>query len=157
MSKTTRATSFLAQAGIAHQVHCYDYAPDGARVGLQAADALGEDPARVLKTLMIEIDGKPACALLPSDRELSMKKVAAALGAKSARMMKPADAERITGYHVGGISPFGQKRRLPVAIEAATMGEPLVYINGGQRGLQVRLAPGDAARALNAVVAEIVA
>jgi len=157
MSKTTRATSFLAQAGIAHHVHSYDYAPDGAKVGLQAADALGEDPARVLKTLMIEIDGKPACVIIPSDRELSMKKAAAAFGAKSARMMKPADAERITGYHVGGISPFGQKRRLPVAIEAGAMGEALVYINGGQRGLQVRLAPGDAARALSAVVAEIAA
>jgi len=156
MAKTTPATRFLAEAGITHQVHSYDYAPDGARVGLQAADALGEHPARVLKTLMIEIDDRPACALLPSDRELSMKKVAAALGAKSARMMKPADAERITGYHIGGISPFGQKRRLPVAIEAAAMGGPLVYINGGQRGLQVRLAPDDAARALNAVVAEIV-
>jgi len=157
MAKSTRATRFLAEAGIAHQVHSYDYAPDGARVGLQAADALGEDPARVLKTLMIEIDDRPACALLPSDRELSMKKVAAALGAKSARMMKPADAERITGYHVGGISPFGQKRRLPVAIEAAAMGEPLVYINGGQRGLQMRLDPRDAVKLLAATVAEIVA
>jgi len=157
MAKSTRATRFLAEAGIAHQVHSYDYAPDGARVGLQAADALGEDPARVLKTLMIEIDDRPACALLPSDRELSMKKVAAALGAKSARMMKPADAERITGYHVGGISPFGQKRPLPVAIEAAAMGEPLVYINGGQRGLQMRLDPRDAVKLLAATVAEIVA
>jgi len=157
MAKSTRATRFLAEAGIAHQVHSYDYAPDGARVGLQAADALGEDPARVLKTLMIEIDDRPACALLPSDRELSMKKVAAALGAKSARMMKPADAERITGYHVGGISPFGQKKRIPVAFEAGALAEALVYINGGQRGLQVRLAPGDAVRALGATGAAIVA
>jgi len=157
MSKTTRATSFLAQAGIAHHVHSYDYAPDGAKVGLQAADALGEDPARVLKTLMIEIDGKPACAVIPSDRELSMKKVAAALGAKAAAMMKPADAERITGYHVGGISPFGQRKRVPVAIEERAMSEALVYINGGQRGLQVRLAPGDAASVLGAKVAAVVA
>ncbi len=157
MSKTTRATQFLTQAKVAHGVHVYDYAPGGERVGLQAAEALGEAPARVLKTLMIEIDGKPGCAVIPSDRELSMKKVAAALGAKSAQMMKPADAERITGYHVGGISPFGQKKRVPVAIEAAAMAEALVYINGGQRGLQVRLAPGDAAKALGAVVAELVA
>ncbi len=157
MSKTTRATQFLTQAKVAHSVHGYDYAPGGERVGLQAAEALGEHPSRVLKTLMIEIDGKPACAVIPSDRELSMKKAAAALGAKSAQMMKPADAERITGYHVGGISPFGQKKRVPFAIEQAAMAEALVYINGGQRGLQVRLAPGDAAKALGAVVQDIVA
>lgn len=157
MSRTTRATQFLTQAKVAHSVHSYDYAPGGERVGLQAAEALGEDPSRVLKTLMIEIDGKPACAVIPSDRELSMKKAAAALGGRSAQMMKPADAERITGYHVGGISPFGQKKRVPVAIEAAAMAEAQVYINGGQRGLQVRLAPGDAAKALGAVMAEVVA
>jgi Cys-tRNA(Pro)/Cys-tRNA(Cys) deacylase len=157
MSRTTPATRFLAQAGVAHSVHSYDYAPGAERVGLQAAEALGEHPSRVLKTLMIQIDGRPACAVIPSDRELSMKKVAAALSAKSAAMMKPADAERITGYHVGGISPFGQKKRVPVAIEAAAMGEALVYMNGGQRGLQVRLAPADAAKALGAAVAELVA
>ncbi|KKC25677.1 Cys-tRNA(Pro) deacylase [Sphingomonas sp. SRS2] len=157
MSRTTRATHFLTEARVAHTVHSYDYAPGGERVGLQAAEALGEDPARVLKTLMIEIDGRPACAVIPSDRELSMKKAAAALGAKSAQMMKPADAERITGYHVGGISPFAQKKRVAVAIEAGAMGEDLVYINGGQRGLQVRLAPGDAAKALGAIVADVVA
>ncbi|KRB79817.1 cys-tRNA(pro)/cys-tRNA(cys) deacylase [Sphingomonas sp. Root710] len=157
MSKTTRATQFLTQAKVAHSVHSYDYAPGGERVGLQAAEALGEDPSRVLKTLMIEIDGKPACAVIPSDRELSMKKAAAALGAKSAQMMKPADAERMTGFVVGGISPFGQKKRVPVVMEAGAMDEALVYINGGQRGLQVRLAPGDAATALGAVVAEVVA
>ncbi len=157
MSKTTRATQFLTRTKAAHSVHGYDYAPGGERVGLQAAEALGEHPSRVLKTLMIEIDGKPACAVIPSDRELSMKKAAAALGAKSAQMMKPADAERITGYHVGGISPFGQKKRVPVAIEANALAEDLVYINGGQRGLQVRLAPADAARALDAVVAALIA
>ncbi|WP_340316308.1 Cys-tRNA(Pro) deacylase [Rhizorhabdus argentea] len=155
MSRTTRATQFLTQAKIAHSVHSYDYAPGGERVGLQAADALGELPARVLKTLMIELDGRPACAVIPSDRELSMKKVAAALGGKSAQMMKPADAERITGYHVGGISPFGQKKRLPLAFERDALAEDQVYINGGQRGLQVRLAPGDAATALDAVVAPL--
>jgi len=157
MSRTTRATQFLSRAKVAHSVHGYAYAPGNDRVGLQAAEALGEQPSRVLKTLMIEIDGRPACAVIPSDRELSMKKAAAALGAKSAQMMKPADAERLTGYHVGGISPFGQKKRVPVAIEAAAMAEDQVYINGGQRGLQVRLSPGDAATALAAVVAPLVA
>jgi Cys-tRNA(Pro)/Cys-tRNA(Cys) deacylase len=106
---------------------------------------------------MAELDGKPVCVVLPSDREVSMKKLAAALGGKSATMMKPADAERLTGYHVGGISPFGQKRQVPTAIESAALSEPGVFINGGQRGLQVRLDPKDAARALNAVSAEVVA
>lgn len=157
MSKSTRATLFLTRAKVAFSVHSYDYDPASERVGLQAAEALGEPPSRVLKTLMIEIDGRPACAIIPSDRELSMKKVAAAFGARSAQMMKPADAERMTGYHVGGISPFGQKKQVPAAIEAEAMAEALVYINGGQRGLQVRLAPADAAKALGAKAAEIAA
>lgn len=157
MSRTTRATLFLTRSKTAFTVHSYDYAPGSERVGLQAAEALGEHPSCVLKTLMIELDGRPACAVIPSDAELSMKKVAAALGGKSAQMMKPVDAERITGYHVGGISPFAQKKRVPVAIEAAAMKEALVYINGGQRGLQVRLAPGDAATALGAVTAPLIA
>ena len=79
-------------------------------------------PARVLKTLMAEVDGKPVCAVVPSDCEVSMKKLAGAFGAKAAKMMRPADAERLTGYHVGGISPFGQKKRVPVAIEEAALG-----------------------------------
>ena len=119
MSKTTRATQALAKAGVIFTVHSYDYDPGAERVGLQAAEALGEDPSRVLKTLMAEVDGKPVCCIVPSDREVSMKKLAAAFGGKSASMMKPADAERLTGYHVGGISPFGQRKTVPTAIEEA--------------------------------------
>jgi Cys-tRNA(Pro)/Cys-tRNA(Cys) deacylase len=157
MSKATRATKMLEQAGIAFTVYTYDYDPDADKVGLQAADALGETPDRVLKTLMTLVDGKPACAIVPSDREVSMKKLAAALGAKSAQMMKPADAERVTGYKVGGISPFGQRRKLPVALEEQAMTHDLVFINGGQRGLQVRLSPSDAATLLKASIAPLVA
>lgn len=157
MAKTTRATIELTKLGIAFTVHSYDYDPDAESIGLQAAEALGEPPSRVLKTLMAELDGKPVCVVLPSDHEVSMKKLAAALGGKSATMMKSADAERLTGYHVGGISPFGQKKRVPTAIESAALTEPHVFINGGQRGLQVRLDPKHAAQALNAVSAEVVA
>ena len=157
MSKATRATKRLEEAGIAFSVHVYAYDPDADRIGLQAAAALGEPPARVLKTLMALVDGRPACVILPSDREVSMKKLAAALGGKAAQMMKPADAERVSGYKVGGISPFGQMRNVPTAIEAGAMGEDLVYINGGQRGLQVRLSPVDAAEVLKAGVASVVA
>ena len=157
MSKTTRATRMLQDAGIAFTVHAYDYDPAAESVGLQAAEALGERPERVLKTLMVLLDGRPACAILPSDRELSMKKLAAALGGKSAQMMKPADAERRTGYKVGGISPFGQMRKVPTAIEEQSLAHDLVFINGGQRGLQVRLSPRDAAGLLQAKVAPLTA
>lgn len=152
MASATRATKALEAAKVGFTVHAYDYDPGADRVGLQAAEALGEAPERVLKTLMVLLDGKPACAILPSDREVAMKKLAAALGGKSAQMMKPAEAERLTGYKVGGISPFGQMRKVPVAFESAALEHDLVYINGGQRGLQVRLAPGDAVEVLGALV-----
>jgi len=157
VSKTTRATQALQQAGVAFTVHTYDYQPDADRIGLQAAEALGEEPCRVLKTLMAEVDGKPVVVVLASDREVSMKKLAALFGGKSAQMLKPADAERLTGYVVGGISPFGQKRAFPTAVDEAALAEDLVYINGGQRGLQVRLKPTDAVAALKARVAPITA
>jgi Cys-tRNA(Pro)/Cys-tRNA(Cys) deacylase len=157
MAKTTRATQTLSKLGINFTVHSYDYDPDAESIGLQAAEALGEPPSRVLKTLMAELDGKPVCVVLPSDHEVSMKKLAVALGGKSATMMKPADAERLTGYHVGGISPFGQKKQVPTAIEEAALSEPHVFLNGGQRGLQLRLDPKDAVRALKAIAASVVA
>jgi len=157
MSRATRATTALERTGIAFTVHSYDYDPSAERVGLQAAEALGEAPARVLKTLMLLVDGKPACAILASDRELSMKRFAAALGGKSAAMMPAVQAERVSGYKVGGVSPFGQPRRVPVVIDADAMAHALVYINAGQRGLQLRLAPQDAARFLAATVASIAA
>ncbi|RDI58763.1 Cys-tRNA(Pro) deacylase [Microvirga subterranea] len=156
MSKTTRATQALQQTGVSFTVHAYDYDPNAERIGLQAAEALGADPSSVLKTLMVTVDGKPACAVVPSDREVNLKKLAAALGGKTAQMMKPADAERMTGYHVGGISPFGQKKRVPTLIEETALAHESVFINGGQRGLQVRLAPQDAARALDAKAVALV-
>jgi Cys-tRNA(Pro)/Cys-tRNA(Cys) deacylase len=157
MSKTTRATQALKQLGVGFTLHEYDYDPDADSIGLQAAAAIGAEPRRVLKTLMAELDGKPVCVVVPSDHEVSMKKLAQAFGGKSAKMMKPADAERLTGYHVGGISPFGQKKRVPTAIEQAALQEQTVFINGGQRGLQVQLDPNDARKALGAIAASLVA
>ena len=104
---------------------------------------------------MAEVDGKPVCVVVPSDAEVSMKKLASAFGGKAAKMMRPADAERLTGYHVGGISPFGQKKRVPVAIEIAVLGHASVFLNGGQRGLQVELDPNDAVKALGAIAAAL--
>ena len=156
MSKTTRATQALSQAGVPFTLHTYDYDPNADSIGLQAAAALGVEPKRMLKTLMAEVDGRPVCAVLPSDRELSMKKLAGAFGGKTAKMMRPPDAERLTGYHVGGISPFAQKKRVPVAIEAAALTERTVFLNGGQRGLQIEIDPEAARKALNAVAAALV-
>jgi Cys-tRNA(Pro)/Cys-tRNA(Cys) deacylase len=157
MGRSTRATKALEQAGVAFSVHEYAYDPGADRVGLQAAEALGESPERVLKTLMVLVDGRPAAAILASDREVSMKKLAASLGGKSASMMAPADAERLSGYKVGGISPFGQTRLARVVLDADAARHALVYINGGQRGLQVRLDPRDAVTVLRAEVAAIAA
>jgi Cys-tRNA(Pro)/Cys-tRNA(Cys) deacylase len=86
-----------------------------------------------------------------------MKKLAGAFGAKTAKMMRPADAERLTGYHVGGISPFGQKKRVPIAIEEAALGHASVFLNGGQRGLQVEIDPNDAVKAAGAIARPLVA
>ncbi|MVA24059.1 Cys-tRNA(Pro) deacylase [Agrobacterium vitis] len=157
MSKSTRATLAMEKAGLAFTVHHYDYDPNAERIGLQAAEAIGEEPRRVLKTLMAEVDGKPVCVVLPSDQEVSMKKLAAAIGGKHAAMMKPAAAEKLTGFVVGGISPFGQKKLVPTVIELSALTEPHVYLNGGQRGLQVRLEPKAAQAALNAIAAPVIA
>jgi len=155
MSKSTPATLALTKAGAAFALHSYDYDPDAARIGLAAAWALGQPARRVLKTLMAEVDGKPVCAVIASDREVSMKKLAAAFGGKTAAMMPPAQAERITGYRVGGISPFGQKRAVPTVIDQAAFEEATVFMNGGQRGLQVELAPEAARAAIGAKAAAI--
>lgn len=156
MARTTRATQFLEKAGVPFTTVTYDYDPNAERIGLQAAEAIGEAPHRVLKTLMAELDGKPVCVVVPSDREVSMKKLAAAFGGKHAAMMKPVLAEKLTGYVVGGISPFGQKKAVPTAIEVEALTEAEVYMNGGQRGLQVRLSPQAALKALGAIAAPLV-
>ena len=151
MSKTTQATKALEKLGVRFALHTYVYDSGAESIGLQAAEALGVEPFRMLKTLMAEVDGKPVCVVVPSDREVSMKKLAAAFGGKAAKMMRPADAQRLTGYHVGGISPFGQKKRVPVAIEAAALSHATVFLNGGQRGLQIEISPNDLYIAIEAV------
>ncbi|MEI9965441.1 MAG: Cys-tRNA(Pro) deacylase [Caulobacteraceae bacterium] len=156
MARSTPATRALTEQGVSFTLRAYDYDPGDQRVGLQAAEALGEPAHRLLKTLIAQVDGRPVCLMVPSDREVSMKKVAAAFGGKSAKMASPADAERITGFKVGGVSPFGQKRRLPTAIDAAALGEPYVLVNAGQRGLQAQLSPEDARRASAAVATALV-
>jgi len=157
MSKTTPATVALSKAGVAFELHPYDYDPDAPRVGLQAAEALGWAPEQVFKTLMTLVDAKPVCVVVPSDCEVSMKKLAAAAGGKSAQMMKPADAERLTGFKVGGVSPFGQRKAVPTFIDETAILFDRVLINGGQRGLLLELAPDEAARASAATWADLTA
>lgn len=156
-SKTTRATQELMKLGVTFQVHSHDYDPEADHKGLQAAVALGVPPRRVLKTLIAEVDGKPVCVVVPSDHEVSMKKLAAAVHGKSARMIAPPDAERLTDYHVGGISPFAQKRPLPKVLEQTALDEEIVFMNGGQRGFQVSMTPESARIALGAIVADVIA
>ncbi|AJE48380.1 YbaK/EbsC family protein [Celeribacter indicus] len=158
MSTATPATRYLDKAGLAYARLEYEYVPGQDRIAEQAARAIGLPPGRVLKTLMVEVDGTPACAVIPADLSLSMKKVAKAFGGKSAQMMDPAKAERLTGFHTGGISPFGQKRPVPVAFEAAAVaaGEE-VALNGGRRGLMLRLDPAGALATLGATAAALCA
>jgi Cys-tRNA(Pro)/Cys-tRNA(Cys) deacylase len=157
VAKTTPATLALQKAGVAFSIHSYDYDPNAPRIGLQAAEAMGVDPGVVLKTLMALVDGKPVCVVLPSDRVVSMKALAAAVGGKAAAMMKPADAERATGYKIGGVSAFGQRKAAPTVFEAGALDHPEVFMNGGGRGVQVKLDPKAAAQVLKAVVAPICA
>lgn len=153
----TQGLKFLESKGVAVTLHPYDYNPDADAVGLAAAAALGLDPGLTLKTLMVEVDGKPACCVIPSDRQLSMKKVAAAFHGKAAAMMPPVKAEKLTGYRVGGISPFGCKRVVPVAMEAAVFGAEKVWINAGQRGLLLGIAPAQALAVLGAQAVALIA
>jgi Cys-tRNA(Pro)/Cys-tRNA(Cys) deacylase len=157
LSQTTQGTLLLQKLGIAFELHPYAYDPNAARVGLQAAEALGVDPAQLFKTLMAELDGKPVCVVVPSDSEVSMKKLAACFGGKSAMMMKVPDAERLTGYKVGGIGPFGQKRQVPTALDETAELYDAIYINAGQRGLLLSIAPADAVRAAEMKIADLTA
>lgn len=155
MARSTPATTALEKAGIAFSLHEYDYDPNAARIGMQAAEALGVAPGRLLKTLMARAGPATVCVLVPSDTEVSLKRLAAASGAKDAAMLPPAEAERVTGYRVGGISPLGQKRRTAAFIERMALAHATVLVNGGRRGLQIEIAPADLVRATGAEAADL--
>lgn len=155
MAKGTRATLALERAGTPFELLEYDYDPDAPSIGLQAAQAMGLSPHMVFKTLMVMAGDEVCVALLPSDRELSLKALAAVAGKKSAALLKPADAERISGYHIGGISPLGQKKKLRCFVDESALSLPFMVINGGQRGLQIRAAPTSLITALAARTAKL--
>jgi Cys-tRNA(Pro)/Cys-tRNA(Cys) deacylase len=137
----TPATVALTKAGLPFTTHAYEHDPAAKSYGLEAADALGLEAAQVFKTLLVEVDGKLAVGVVPVDKQLDLKAVAAALGGKRAAMADPAAAERITGYVVGGISPIGQKRPLPTVVDSTATDHDTVYVSGGRRGLDLGLSP----------------
>jgi Cys-tRNA(Pro)/Cys-tRNA(Cys) deacylase len=151
----TPATVALTKAGISFSTHAYDHDPAAKSYGLEAAEALGLAPERVFKTLLVEVDGKLAVGVVPVDRQLDLKAVAAALKGKKATMADPAAAERTTGYVVGGISPIGQKRALPTVIDSTATEHSTVYVSGGRRGLDLGLAPADLISITSATTAPI--
>ena len=138
-----------------HCVHTYDHDPRHGAYGLEASDALGVAPERVFKTLVAEVDGALAVGVVPVAGHLDLKALAAAAGGKKAVMADVAAAERATGYVAGGISPLGQRKRLPVVIDSSALGFATVFCSGGRRGLEIELAPADLVRVAGAKVAAI--
>jgi Cys-tRNA(Pro)/Cys-tRNA(Cys) deacylase len=151
----TPATVALTKAGMTFTTHSYEHDPAAKSYGLEAAEALGLQPEQVFKTLLVEVDGKLSVGVVPVDKQLDLKAVAAALNGKKAAMADPAAAERITGYVVGGISPIGQKRPLPTVVDASATGHETVYVSGGRRGLDLGLSPADLIKLTSARTAPI--
>jgi Cys-tRNA(Pro)/Cys-tRNA(Cys) deacylase len=147
---STRAVVWLQQKKIPFEVVHYDHEEKGAAF---AASATGFPLERTIKTLVVHLGGKSfGLALLPGDRELSLKKMAKAFGVKKAAMADAAAAERLTGYHVGGISPFGLRQRLPAVMAEHLLSHENVMINAGQRGVMLKMAPGDIVKAIGCKV-----
>jgi len=154
-SAGTPATTELTRLGVAFGVHPYEHDPAAASYGLEAAAALSVPPGQVFKTLLVEADRGLAVGIVPVDRSLDLKALAAALGLKKVSMADPAAAERSTGYVVGGISPIGQRKRLPTVLDLGANAFDVVYVSGGRRGLDLSLSPTDLVAATGAVLAAI--
>jgi Cys-tRNA(Pro)/Cys-tRNA(Cys) deacylase len=157
-ARGTRATELLNRRDVPHTVH--EYETDGAaagshRYGEEAARALGVDPMLIFKTLVVELDGSLAIAIVPVAAELDLKRFASVLGGRRAALAERAVAERATGYVIGGISPLGQRRTLATVLDASAAAHATMYVSAGRRGLQVELAPGDLVALTGAVQAHI--
>lgn len=161
MAKKTRtaggtpATVALAAAGIAYEVRAYEHDPRATSYGLEAAEALGVDPARVFKTLLASLDGRLVVGIVPVSGQLDLKALARALGGSKAVMAEVAAAERATGYVAGGISPIGQKRAHPTVLDESALDHDTILVSGGRRGFDLELAPDDLVAATGAVTATI--
>lgn len=151
----TPATVALGAAGIAYEVRAYEHDPRAASYGLEAAEALGVDPARVFKTLLASLDGRLVVGIVPVSGQLDLKALARALGGSKAVMADVAAAERATGYVAGGISPIGQKRAHPTVLDASALEHDTILVSGGRRGFDLELAPHDLVAVTGAVTATI--
>lgn len=152
---STPATVALTRAGVAFTLHEYIHDPRAASYGLEAAEALGVDAARVFKTLMATVDGRLAVGIVPVVGQLDLKALARALSGSRAAMAEVATAERATGYVAGGISPIGQKRAHPTVLDASAEDHGTIFVSGGRRGLDLEIAPVDLIAVTRAVVAPI--
>ncbi|MEU0392946.1 Cys-tRNA(Pro) deacylase [Streptomyces sp. NPDC006208] len=151
----TPATVALTAAGTPFTLHAYDHDPSSPSYGEEAAQALGVSPDRVFKTLVADVDGTLTVAVVPVAGQLDLKALAAAVGGKRATMADPAAAERTTGYVRGGISPLGQRKRLPTVLDASAASHATICISAGRRGLEVELSPADLATLTEATLAPI--
>lgn len=151
----TPATAALVRAGIAFTLHPYVHDPRAKGYGLEAATALGVDPNRVLKTLMVSADGALAVGIVPVSGTLDLKAIARALGVGRVSMADVAAAERATGYVAGGISPVGQRRAHRTVVDSSALDHDTVLVSGGRRGLDLELAPADLVAATSAITAAI--
>ncbi|MFF7115143.1 Cys-tRNA(Pro) deacylase [Streptomyces albogriseolus] len=154
-SNGTPATVALTAAGVPFTVHSYDHDPSHPSYGEEAAEAMGVSPDRVFKTLVADVDGALTVAVVPVAGQLDLKALASAAGGKRASMAEPALAERTTGYVRGGISPLGQRKKLPTVLDASATRHGTICVSAGRRGLEVELAPTDLARLTSAVLAPI--
>ncbi|MFI9466431.1 Cys-tRNA(Pro) deacylase [Streptomyces sp. NPDC052492] len=151
----TPATVALTAAGVPFTVHSYDHDPSHPSYGEEAAEAMGVSPDRVFKTLVADVDGTLTVAVVPVAGQLDLKALASAAGGKRAAMADPALAERTTGYVRGGISPLGQRKKLPTVLDASADRHATICVSAGRRGLEVELAPADLAALTSATVAPI--
>lgn len=138
-SASTRAIRVLADAGVDHVLRTYPHDPRTVSYGLEAAQQLGVPPERVFKTLVADVDGELVVGVIPVDRQLDLKLLAAAVGGKRAALSEVERAERATGYVAGGISPLGQRTTLPTVVDSSAMAHATVLVSGGRRGLDVEL------------------
>ncbi|KRE41456.1 Cys-tRNA(Pro) deacylase [Knoellia sp. Soil729] len=154
-SVATPATVALTRAKVPYAVRAYEHDPAAESFGLEAAQALGVEPARVFKTLLVDTGTGLAVGVVPVDHTLDLKAMASALGVKKVAMADPVAAERSSGYVVGGISPIGQKRALPTVVDSSAFGHATVLVSGGRRGLDLELTPADLVAVTGAITAAI--
>lgn len=152
----TRATLFLRRSGVSFRLHSYRVDFRAAEdYGRAVAECLGVPPERLFKTLVVYADDRPAVSLVPATARLNLKRMARAVGARKATLASPRQAERLTGYVPGGISPFGQRRRMPMVVDESALAFPTVWVSAGKRGLQIEIAPRDLLESAGAATAPL--